>query len=369
MKWIKLCLLLVLLISSFGYGIGVGFYTWFPFDKIRMAKKMLIPDRNSNASLVEPVRVSKLPDKIISLNEQLSIFEANRLRSSLLQSIVPNNEIDVSVTSNEEFEIFETSYYGINVRGKFYHALTKSSCLRIYIQGHSGSPDDFDYYHNLKDGFLNSGCDVLSLSMIGIGFNIGQVSFPTRFGSVILTEEGAANHESYSLFFDKENPNLDALSIFLYPHMRLINYAINQDEYENISIMGISGGGWYTVWLAALMPELDISISYAGSLPFIYTINKKNFMDWEQLYSPIYKSVSYLQLYQLMKLNEIGKQTRQSFLVYNDNDPCCFSNPDASDFKSKIDKLKFYPQVIIDDSDKHSMNEVIILRLLQHGRI
>lgn len=359
MRWVKSCLALMLLISSFGYGIGVGLYGWFPFDEIRMAKGVFDPDRNSNASHVTQVEIN-------TLNEQLIAVEASRLRDSLLQFIVPIDEIDVSVTSNAEFEIFEARYHGVNVRGEFYHASTQPACLRIYVQGHGGNPNNFSYHNQLRDDFINGGCDVLSLSMLGLGLNVGEASFPTRFGAMVLTEEQATNHGNYSFFHDEKNLHLDALSLFLYPHMRLIKHAINQGEYENVSILGISGGGWYTVWLAALMPELDVSISYAGSLPFAYRNDANHHGDWEQVYSPIYRSVSFLQLYQLMLLNELGNQTRQAFLVYNDNDSCCFMNPAAFDFKTRIDNLEFYPQVIIDENNSHSMNVPLVLRLLQH---
>lgn len=357
MKWVNLSLALLMLTSSFGYGIGVGLYKWFPFDEIRTLKKTFF-EKNS-ASLSTPVEIS-------TLNEQLSAHEGIQLRARLLQAIVPVDEINVSVTSSAEFEIFETRYHGVNVRGEVYKSSSKSSCLRVYVQGHGGNPNNFKYHNQLRSDFINRGCDVLSLSMLGLGLNTGKASFPTRTGTMALTKEQAAIHGNYSFFYDNKSPNLYALSLFLYPHMRLIEYAINQDIYENVSIMGISGGGWYTVWLAALMPELDASVSYAGSLPIAYRNDPNNHGDWEMVYSPIYKLVSYLELYQLMLLNEAGEQDREAFLVYNDNDSCCFMDPAASDFQTRLNGLEFYPQVIVDESNQHAINPSLMLRILQH---
>jgi hypothetical protein len=67
-----------------------------------------------------------------------------------------------------------------------------------------------------------------------------------------------------------------------------------------------------------------------------------------------------------MLQDEIGANTRQAFLIYNDNDSCCFMNPAASDFKTRIDGFDFYPEVLIYESTSHSMNVSIVRDLLQH---
>lgn len=359
MSWLKLPLILFLFISTFNYGIGVGFYQWFPFDEIRVFKNVLFSTGNNNTNV-------SIPQEISAINESLTAEEGVELRLRLLQALAPAKELSVSITPDAGFETLETTYYGLTVRGEFYKAASQSNCLRIYIQGHGGNPNDFNYHNELRGEFISDGCDVLSMSMIGLGLNGGVASFPTRFGTMNLNTEQAANHGNYSFFYDEENPDLDALSLFLYPHMRLIEHAVEQGEYQHKSIMGISGGGWYTVWLGALMPMLDTSVSYAGSLPLAYRNKIEHHGDWEQVYSPMYREVSYLQLYQLMLQDEIGANTRQAVLVYNDNDSCCFMNPAASDFKTRIDGLAFYPSVLIDESSSHSMNVSIVRDLLRH---
>ena len=204
--------------------------------------------------------------------------------------------------------------------------------------------------------------------MLGLGLNAGAASFPTRFGKLELTLPQASDHENYSFFYDAFNPHLDPLSLFLYPHLRLIDHLIQKNNYDDISVLGISGGGWYTVWLAALMPELKSSLSYAGSLPFAYRIEREHRGDWEQIHSQLYNAVSYLELYQLMRLDSSGNPTREAWLVYNDNDPCCFANPAASDFKARVEHLSFYPHVVIDSSDSHSMNVSLVLVKVFGGR-
>ena len=140
---------------------------------------------------------------------------------------------------------------------------------------------------------------------------------------------------------------------------------MNQTRFDDIAVLGISGGGWYTVWLAALIPELQVSLSYAGSLPMAYRLYPEIQRDWEGLSSPIYKIVSYLDLYQLMLLDRIGRPNREAYLIYNDNDPCCFSNPAAADFKRKVKDLNFYPMVLIESSFLHEMDVSLVTQLLK----
>lgn len=350
-----------ILLVSFGYGIGVGTYKWFPFDEVRQVKNIASQIMHS-----PPPPPPSAPTELHGVNNQLSPNEAMQLRVKLLESIIPANKADVSTRSESEFEVIETTYYGVKVRGQYYSTLDASRCLKIYVQGHDGDPNEFNYHNQLRQIFLNGGCDVLSLSMLGLGLNAGTASFPTRFGELELTPEQASNHGNYSFFYDALNPHLDPLSLFLYPHLNLIDHLIQQNNYDDISVLGISGGGWYTVWLAALMPELKSSLSYAGSLPFAYRIFREHHGDWEQIHSQLYSVVSYLELYQLMRYDSSGNPTREAYLAYNDNDSCCFMNPAASDFKRQVEDLSFYPLVIIDTSNSHSMNVSLVTRLLKH---
>ena len=72
------------------------------------------------------------------------------------------------------------------------------------------------------------------------------------------------------------------------------------------------------------------------------------------------------ELYKLMLIDNGGNPTRKAYLVYNDKDPCCFSSPAASDFRTQIEKLDFYPRVLIDNSYKHSMNVSIVQPILEY---
>jgi hypothetical protein len=257
MRFTNIFVLLLLGSILFIYGIGVGEYRWFPYNQILTVKKYF--DQSTQNVAIESIEVSVNP---LSINELIDI------REDLYSAIIPIKPLRV-IERNLDNKIKEISvkYYGVNARALFAEASPSKQCLRIYIQGHGGNPFEFYYHNDLQKSFILNGCDVLSMSMIGLGLNEGAASIPTRFGTMSINAFEAKNHGNYAFFFDQENQTLDPLSLFLYPHFKLINSVLEKNNYQDTAIMGISGGGWYTVWLAALIPELSNSISYSGSLP------------------------------------------------------------------------------------------------------
>ncbi len=356
MRQFKYFIYVLLLSIFFLYGLGVGLYRLPPFEQLMFIKKSLSFE---NKSLQNKVNID------LSIQERSS-SDLISLRQDLINFLVPSEPSSVSLRKkNNDVVNISARYYGISVNA----VLTKtkkinSDCLKIYIQGHGGNPFDFAYHNELVDSFLEIGCNVLSMSMLGIGLNKGKASFLSRFGEIKLSANQAANHGNYSLFFDAASPHIDPLSLFLYPHITIINTVLDESKYDDVSIMGISGGGWYTVWLAALMPKISTSISYAGSLPLPYSKYEENHGDWEQIHSKLYGKVSYLDLYQLMLVDQFGVNNRSAFLVYNDNDSCCFMDPYVSHFQNTINSSNAFPSIIIDESTLHSINPTLVLDIL-----
>ena len=61
-----------------------------------------------------------------------------------------------------------------------------------------------------------------------------------------------------------------------------------------------------------------------------------------------------------------GMPKRNAFLVYSDNDICCFSDPFASHFKELADKSGFMPDVVISENIDHTMKVPLVKSLLGH---
>ena len=354
----------VLIMSTFFFiwGLGVGVYKWFPYSNLQNAKQIF--NLNKKKNNIKDISIDE-----VFINKFTKTIQKESLlpkREELIEKIIINNNLTnvIYETINDKSERITTKIYDNKINAILTYASEQKNCLRIYIQGHGGNPFSYSYHNKLLKFFVSEGCDFLSMSMTGLGINEGSFSYPSRYGFISLDKEMAKNHKNYSFFYDEDNPKLDPLTLFISPHYKIIKSLT--PNYENISIMGISGGGWYSVWLSALIPKIKFSVSYAGSLPMEYRKFQGISGDWEQQDSQIYNYVSYWELYKLMTLNEKGKINRQAILVFNDKDNCCFFNPYAQHFKLKIDKLNWKNfKVIIDENDKHIMNVNLVKEIFK----
>ena len=357
-KYLRYLLFLTTVVFVFFYGVFVGVYQIFPYKQIQFLKRILNNDErikhNYYLDLAKNLNIIDLKNDELILKKQ-----------KLLRFLIPNKEIKVLFIDEGNKTKISTKYYGVSSNAILNRANDlKKKCLLVYIQGHGGNPFDFDYHNKILKEFNKNGCDVLSMSMLGLGLNKGLAIFPTKFGELKLYPNNEENHGNYSFFFDINNSNLDPLSLFLYPHMKIIDSTIKKYQYNDISMIGISGGGWYTTWLSALMPQINKSIIYAGAIPFEFRIYGNMHGDYETTYSKVYNYVNYYNLFQMALINQEGKSSRKAYIVYNDEDPCCYSNPYALAFKTKLNDNPNFPKIIIDRSKKHSMNPDLIFSLL-----
>lgn len=291
----------------------------------------------------------------------------SRKRTKIIEKVIlPEDFVKITTEKiGNEKTLIKTNFYGISTSSIITHAKSRGrDCLNIYIQGHRGNPFNFDYHNKLVDWSKEFGCDILSMSMIGLGLNSFEASFPIRNQTFYLTKKQAGNHWNYRNFHDIKISDRDALSLFLTPHYYSIKKIIN--DYKETNLIGISGGGWYVVWLSSIIPEIDKSLSFAGSMPIDYQIYHNNTGDWEQTSSKIYDEISYWELYALMKIGKNPNEIRNSYLIYNDKDPCCFSEPYISHFKNSLNKLsKQLPTVIIDKNSFHSINPELAISIIR----
>jgi len=272
-------------------------------------------------------------------------------------------------------ELYNVKFYGIGIYGVLSKSSNDSNCLIIYNQGHgdgirailNGNPFNYSYHNKIRDEILSKNCDMLSLSMLGIGKNQGDAGFPSSFveenSYLHLTAEQASHHSSYRSFYDKEQPNLDPIALFLSGHFWLISDI--SKNYDSVLMMGVSGGGWYTTMLSALTPAIDHSISFAGSLPKIFKINVEHKGDWENINSDIWKEFDYWDFYFLSLFDKHGLLSRKSHLVYYNKDPIAFMDPNASTFKSMADDLDISNlRVSVIDYSKHDIQVDFALKLI-----
>ena len=280
--------------------------------------------------------------------------------------LVPASLIDVEEKMIGENKVsISASYYGITVNGVLSRNGEKADCLVVYSQGHGGDPFRFQYHNVLRVKVLEQKCDVLSLSMLGLGLNIGASAFPAVLsdnnGWMSLNAEQAHFHENYALFYDKNNPGLDPISLLLSGNHAIISRVMR--EYSQVSMLGVSGGGWTTTLMSALIPEIQRSMSFAGSLPLFLRTFGSDRGDYEQVMPPLWRAYDYWHFYFLGQLDRNGVENRRVTLVYGNKDKCCFRDPQASIMKEIFDVIGGV-QVLLVESTEHNVNPELAFNLI-----
>lgn len=169
-----------------------------------------------------------------------------------------------------------------------------TSCDRLAIvhQGHDNS-------------YASIGVDMVAQKLINAGFDVVLVGMPGFCGNDGL------DHSQYT-----------SLRPFILPTIAVLNLLAS--SFDNVSMIGISGGGWTTVICAAIDPRIKFSCPVAGSLPSTF---KPTPNDWEQ------GALSHICDYQLLYAlgcAENGRRQRQvliraepstlfSYLLYGPN--------------------------------------------------
>ncbi|MBK7713020.1 MAG: hypothetical protein IPJ37_20350 [Bacteroidales bacterium] len=126
------------------------------------------------------------------------------------------------------------------------------------------------------------------------------------------------------------HPATYGLRFFLEPEIVSLNYLLQQNNYKDVSMVGLSGGGWTTNLLTAIDERIKLSFSVAGSMPLYYR-SDASMGDIEQFLPELYRDVAgYPDLYVLGAYGKGRKQVQ----ILNRKDDCCFGqkqhDPDRS---------------------------------------
>ncbi|MBK8881941.1 MAG: hypothetical protein IPN67_06005 [Bacteroidales bacterium] len=162
---------------------------------------------------------------------------------------------------------------------------------------------------------LQSGFDVLAVFMPHVSENDCNLDHC----SVMNTRLSPGAH-----------PATYGLRFFLEPEIVSLNYLLQQNNYKDVSMVGLSGGGWTTNLLTAIDERIKLSFSVAGSMPLYYR-SDASMGDIEQFLPELYRDVAgYPDLYVLGAYGKGRKQVQ----ILNRKDDCCFGqkqhDPDRS---------------------------------------
>jgi hypothetical protein len=258
-----------------------------------------------NASILKSFEIQKNFD-FLNLREEM----INELILNKSQIIFKDNE-KISIiqqtwkTEPVDYQIYGVKYYDVIHYGILERSKTSTDKLVIYNGGHYENPYDYDYFIQLKDELKAKSYDLLSLSVTGNGYNANtKINFPNY-----VEGSDPRSHKSYSTFYDENFPNKKPLSIMLSGNYYLTKNIIENNDYKEIHMIGLSGGGWYTTILSGLITKIKNSYSVAGPLPVMFMVFNKFEAGWEEFESSLSQNIDYHYLYRLATLDEKGKPT------------------------------------------------------------
>lgn len=269
---------------------------------------------------------SELPDKLID-DRKITVVtpaEAATKRAELIQFIwgdegfpfgkLPSDvqlDIETPISNLPDLERVEILTIemegGIEGASSFFIPKHKNNRLIVIHQGHVCRLDD-----GIRSGNKDLGTTRLTNHLLSEGFSVLAVYMPHKTPKDCW--DGV-----HDPMFDSVVNSGSPMKYFLEPTAVSLNYVKSSHHFEDIVMIGLSGGGWTTTLYAALDPTIQLSIPVAGSLP-LYLRNADYVHDREQYLPAFYKIAGYPDLYVLGSYGE----GRSQIQILNRNDDCCF---------------------------------------------
>ena len=286
--------------------------------------------------------------KAIIPKEIVTIKKSELKKNYEFQNLIPK---DAFKSLDNKF-LINVKYYDINHFGIL--EIENNNKLFIFNggQGPSRIPLKYEDFLKLKEELKKNGYDILSLSVSGIGYNHVQnenISFPSNpnlktysnsinksFDHLIIGNARYLRH-IWLPFFDKNYPELLPISLMLSGNYYIIKELEN--NYDEIIMVGLSGGAWQTTMISSLIPKIKNSYAFAGSIPkpfYNSTWDPHSLMGGNSKFWHIYDIWHF---YFLSLFDEKGFQNREHNLIYGDKDKCCFFRPYSLSFSKVADMV------------------------------
>ncbi len=208
--------------------------------------------------------------------------------------------------------------------------LDNANRLVIVHQGHQGG---------LKDGvatitnhLLERGFPIVLSQMPLVGWNKDN-TWVLPESTFTPNRSGAAGHD---VFVPRlEGIGGSSLRYFIEPIIVCINYFLDRRPgCTDVSMIGLSGGGWTTHLVSAVDTRVNLSVPVAGSYPlYLRPYYSGSAGDAEQILPELYEQrASWLDLY---ILGGAG-QSRKQMQILNQFDNCCFYGVGSRSYDSTI---------------------------------
>ena len=365
-KHILIPSLIFLVIIVFFYGLSVGMYKVFPYEfldssedtlsgKITIGNNQYVnqPDIDS---LIKIDNKSDIDQKRYFLTE--FFWDVETLHRITSKSSLPQVESNISDSRYDNFQNLKRidrltieMEYGINSISYLFIPEKSNEKLILYHQGHGG---DFILGKNTIQFFLDRNFTVLASTMPLVGMNNQPIVEIDGFGKIKLI-----SHEQLKFL---EANNFNPMRLFLDPIQINLTFLDKEYDFDQYSMVGLSGGGWITVVYSAIDERISNSFSVAGSMPFYLRVDERDIGDYEQTNIDLYRNVNYLELYILSASGDGRKHVQ----IFNKNDPCCYPGNGYETYefviKDKISQLgQGNFQIFVDNThNEHKISDVAL---------
>ena len=182
----------------------------------------------------------------------------------------------------------------------YFRPKTPNGRLILYQQGLAATYHD---QHRMIEAWVEDGYTVAAMNMPGYGDNTcydwRRYCAGPLMDARFATDLGAA---------------------FL-PPVIAVNYALTQQPFEYVSMIGVSSGAWVTLVSAAVDPRIDASFPVAGVLPLSLLRGK------EESAREIVKDIADLAGVLDLAIMGADRAGRRQVQIFNRYDRCCFYGP------------------------------------------
>jgi hypothetical protein len=164
--------------------------------------------------------------------------------------------------------------------------------LAIVHQGHVYSPETSlaAGIGDTANRLLQEGYTVIAMNMPLCGWNTDRMIHLPNGGTTTISGAGSGAHnDMFAKLAPPALPDGQAFRFFLEPVVQNINYFQSEvGSSADVTMIGLSGGGWTTAMAAAVDPRIGLSIPVAGSAPLYVQNAIRTGGDMEQIYTPLY---------------------------------------------------------------------------------
>lgn len=239
-----------------------------------------------------------------------------------------------------------TSYLSKNWRPysiAYFRPKTANGHLILYQQGLAATYHD---QHRMIEAWVEDGYTVAAMNMPGYGDNTCYDW--RRYCSGPLMDARFAT---------------DGGAAFL-PPVIAVNYALAQQPFKRIAMIGVSSGAWITLVSAAIDPRIDVSFPVAGVLPLALLRGKEE--SAREIVEGLVDIAGVLDL-AVMGADRPGRRQVQ---IFNRFDRCCFYGPRPTLYAGLLAEtarnLGGHHQVLFDETHaRHKISGWAVKRIME----